>query len=136
MCRNLNLRFLFLLSSVKVFFPVPFCFFWLNILLSFLILLNWFLFLSSFIFPLIFQYCFIPVSLAHVVSSLTYLNLLGLKCLVVIVVFKLSYIFPSRLSSLSIQVTMDMDVNCDSAGVGRPVLFDRLQLWLLEAVFC
>jgi hypothetical protein len=36
---------------------------------------NWFLFLSSFIFPLLFRHCFIPVSLAHVVSSLAYPNL-------------------------------------------------------------
>ena len=32
-----------------------------------------------FIFPLLFQHCFIPVSLAHVVSSLAYPNLLGTK---------------------------------------------------------
>jgi hypothetical protein len=37
------------------------------------------LFLSSFVFPLLFRYCFIPVSLAHVVSSLAYPNLLGTK---------------------------------------------------------
>jgi hypothetical protein len=42
-------------------------------------LLNWFLFLSSFVFPLLFRHCFIPVSLAHVVSSLAYPNLLGTK---------------------------------------------------------
>jgi hypothetical protein len=36
-------------------------------------------FLSSFIFPLLFQHCFIPVSLAHMVSSLAYPNLLGTK---------------------------------------------------------
>jgi hypothetical protein len=40
---------------------------------------NWFLFLSSFVFPLLFRHCFIPVSLAHVVSSLAYPNLLGTK---------------------------------------------------------
>jgi hypothetical protein len=40
---------------------------------------NWFLFLSSFIFPLLFRHCFIPVSLAHVVSSQAYPNLLGTK---------------------------------------------------------
>jgi hypothetical protein len=51
----------------------------LTILLSFLLLLNWFLFLSSFVFPLLFRHCFIPVSLAHVVSSLAYPNLLGTK---------------------------------------------------------
>jgi hypothetical protein len=37
------------------------------------------LFLSSFVFPLLFQHCFIPVSLAHVVSSLAYPNLLETK---------------------------------------------------------
>jgi hypothetical protein len=42
-------------------------------------LLNWFLFLSSFVFPLLFRHCFIPVSLAHVVSSLAYPNLLETK---------------------------------------------------------
>jgi hypothetical protein len=38
-------------------------------------------FLSSFVFPLLFRHCFIPVSLAHVVSSLAYPNLLGTKML-------------------------------------------------------
>jgi hypothetical protein len=37
------------------------------------------LFLSSFVFPLLFRHCFIPVSLAHVISSLAYPNLLGTK---------------------------------------------------------
>jgi hypothetical protein len=85
MCRNLDLWFLFLLSSVKVFFH-PFSLFWLSVLLFFLLLSNWFLFLSSFVFSLLFRHCFIPVSLAHVVSSLTYPNCLGLKGLVVVVV--------------------------------------------------
>jgi hypothetical protein len=45
----------FLLSSVKVFFLAHFRFlFWLSVLLSFLLLSNWFLFLSSFVFPLLF----------------------------------------------------------------------------------
>jgi hypothetical protein len=80
MCRKLDLRFLlFLLSSIKVFFPAPFRFFLLSVLLSFLLLSNWFLFLSSFVFSLLFRHCFIPVSLAHVVSSLAYPNLLGTK---------------------------------------------------------
>jgi hypothetical protein len=81
MCRNLDLRFLFLLSSVKVFFPFfcPFSLFFLSVLLSFLLLSNWFLFLSFFVFPLLFQHYFIPVSLAHVISSLAYPNLLGTK---------------------------------------------------------
>jgi hypothetical protein len=46
---------------------------------SFLLLSNWFLFLSSFAFALLFRHCFILVSLAHVVSSLAYPNLLGTK---------------------------------------------------------
>ena len=81
----------FLLSSVKVFFSRPFSlnFFLFSVLLSFLLLSNWFLFLSSFVFPLLFRHCFIPVSLAHVVSSLAYPNLLGTKrlgcCCVVVV---------------------------------------------------
>jgi hypothetical protein len=33
----------------------------------------------SFVFPLLFRHCFIPVSLAHVVSSLAYPNLLETK---------------------------------------------------------
>jgi hypothetical protein len=69
----------FLLSSVKVFFSAPFRFFLLSVLLSFLLLSNWFLFLSSFVFPLLFRHGFIPVSLAHVVSALAYPNLLGTK---------------------------------------------------------
>jgi hypothetical protein len=82
MCRNLDLRFLLfycLLSKFFSFFSVPFRFFLLSVLLSFLLLSNWFLFLSSFVFPLLFRYCFIPVSLTHVVSSLAYPNLLGTK---------------------------------------------------------
>ncbi len=71
----------FLLSSVKVFFSFfcPFSFFLLSVLLSFLLLSNWFLFLSFFVFPLLFWHYFIHVSLTHVVSSLTYPNLLGTK---------------------------------------------------------
>jgi hypothetical protein len=69
----------FLSSSVKVFFPAPFRFFWLSVLLYFLLLSNCFLFLSSFVFPLLFRHCFIPVSLAHMVSCLAYPNLLGTK---------------------------------------------------------
>jgi hypothetical protein len=73
----------FLLSSVKVFFLFfrPFSLFFLNVLLSFLLLLNWFLFLSSFVFPLLFRHYFIPVSLALVISSLAYPNFLGTKML-------------------------------------------------------
>jgi cellulose synthase/poly-beta-1,6-N-acetylglucosamine synthase-like glycosyltransferase len=54
-------------------------FFWFSVLLSFLLLSNWFLFLSSFVFSLLFSHYFIHVSLAHVVSSLAYPNLLGTK---------------------------------------------------------
>ncbi len=82
MCQNLDLQFLLfycLLSKFFFLFSAPFRFFLLSVLLSFLLLSNWFLFLSSFIFPLLFRYCFIPVSLAHVVSSLAYPNLLGTK---------------------------------------------------------
>jgi hypothetical protein len=64
------------------FFSRPFLLFslfFLSVLLSFLLLSNWFLFLSSFIFPLIFRHCFIPISLTHVVLSLAYPNLLGTK---------------------------------------------------------
>jgi hypothetical protein len=82
MCRNLDLRFFLfycLLSKFFFFFFRPFSLFFLSVLLSFLLLSNWFLFLSSFIFPLLFRHCFIPVSLAHVVSSLAYPNLLRTK---------------------------------------------------------
>jgi hypothetical protein len=61
------------------FFFSPLFTFFLNVLLSFLLLSNWFLFLSSFVFPLLFRHRFIPVSLVHVVSSLAYPNLLGTK---------------------------------------------------------
>jgi hypothetical protein len=69
----------FFIAFCQSFFPPLFAFFLLSVLLSFLLLSNWFLFLSSFVFPLLFRYCFIPVSLAHVVSSLAYPNLLGTK---------------------------------------------------------
>jgi hypothetical protein len=71
--------FIVFCQSFFSFFSAPFCFFLLSVLLSFLLLSNWFLFLSSFVFPLLFRYCFIPVSLAHVVSTLAYPNLLGTK---------------------------------------------------------
>jgi K+-sensing histidine kinase KdpD len=69
----------FFIVFCQSFFPVPFLFFLLSVLLSFLLLSNWFLFLSSFVFPLLFQHCFIPDSSTHVVSSLAYPNLLGTK---------------------------------------------------------
>jgi hypothetical protein len=56
MCRNLDLRFLLFYCLLSKFFSRPFSlsFFGLSVLLSFLILSNWFLFLSSFVFPLLF----------------------------------------------------------------------------------
>jgi hypothetical protein len=71
--------FIVFCQSFFSFFSPIFAFFLLSILLSFLLLSNWFLFLSSFVFPLLFRHCFIPVSLDHVVSSLAYPNLLGTK---------------------------------------------------------
>jgi hypothetical protein len=71
--------FIVFYQSFFFFFSRPFFLFFLSILLSFLLLSNWFLFLSSFVFPLLFRHCFIPVHLAHVLSSLAYLNLLGTK---------------------------------------------------------
>jgi hypothetical protein len=70
------------------FFFIVFCqsFFLLSVLLSFLLLSNWFLFLSSFVFLLLFRHYFISAFLAHVVSSLAYPNLLGTKSLVVVIV--------------------------------------------------
>jgi hypothetical protein len=79
---NLDLWFLlfyYLLSKFFFFFFLPLFAFFLSVLLSFLLLSNWFLFLSSFVFSLLFWYCFIPVSLIYVVSSLTYPNLLETK---------------------------------------------------------
>jgi hypothetical protein len=75
----LFLLFIVFCQSFFLLFFRPFSFFFLSILLSFLLLSNWFLFLSSFVFALLFRHCFIPVSLAHVVSSLAYPNLLGTK---------------------------------------------------------
>ncbi len=70
----------FFIVFCQSFFSRPFfSLFFLSVLLSFLLLSNWFLFLSSFVFPLLFRHCFIPVFLAHVVSSLAYPNLLGTK---------------------------------------------------------
>jgi hypothetical protein len=71
--------FIVFCQSFFSFFSSLFAFFLLSVLLSFLLLPNWFLFLSSFVFPLLFRHCFIPVSLTHVVSSLAYPNLLGTK---------------------------------------------------------
>jgi hypothetical protein len=99
MCRNLDLWFLlFYCLLSKFFFPPLFAFFLLSVLLSFLFLSNWFFFLSSFVFPLLFWHCFIHVSLAHVVSSLAYPNLLGTKrlgccCCCINVLTEMSIIF-------------------------------------------
>jgi hypothetical protein len=71
--------FIVFYQSFFFLFSAPFRFFLLSVLLSFLLLSNWFLFLSSFVFPLLFRHCFIPISLAHVVSSLAYPNWLGTK---------------------------------------------------------
>jgi hypothetical protein len=79
MCRNLDLQFLLFYCLLSKFFSRPFSLFWLSVLLSFLLLSNWFLFLSPFVFPLLFRHCFIPISLALVVSALAYPNLLGTK---------------------------------------------------------
>jgi hypothetical protein len=67
----------FLLSSVKVFFPSLFTFFDLafNCFFSYC-RIGFFIVIR---FPPSFWYYFIPISLAHVVSSLTYPNLLGTK---------------------------------------------------------
>jgi hypothetical protein len=75
--------FFFFIVFCQSFFPAHFRFFWLSVLLSFELV-----FLSSFVFPLLFRHCFILVSLTHVVSSLAYPNLLGTKRLVVVVVVK------------------------------------------------
>jgi hypothetical protein len=69
----------FLLSSVKVSPPPPaiFTFFGLAFYcLSSFCRIGFFIILR---FPLLFQHCFIPVSLTHVISSLSYLNLLGTR---------------------------------------------------------
>jgi hypothetical protein len=59
-------------------FSRPFLLFWLSVLLSFLLFR--FDFLLSFVFTLLFRFCFVPVFLAHVVSSLAYPNLLSCCC--------------------------------------------------------
>jgi hypothetical protein len=86
----------FFIVFCQRFFPFfrPFSLFLLSVLLSFLLLSNWFLFLSSFVFPLLFRHCFIPISLAHVVSSLAYPNLLGTKRLGCCVFLLLSLTLP------------------------------------------
>jgi hypothetical protein len=77
MCLNLDLWFLLFYCLFVKFFPAPFRFFDL----AFYYLFSFFIwFLSSFVFtPLLFRSCFVPVFLAHVVSSLAYPNLLGNK---------------------------------------------------------
>jgi hypothetical protein len=70
----------FFIVFCQSFFPTPFIF-WLSVLLSFLLLSNWFFIFIVIHFPLLFRHCFIHVSLAHVVSSLAYHNLLETKML-------------------------------------------------------
>jgi hypothetical protein len=77
--RTLTFGSFFFIVFCQSFFPRPFSLFLLSALLSFLLLSNWFLFLSSFVFPLLFQHYFITISLAYVVSALAYPNLLGTK---------------------------------------------------------
>jgi hypothetical protein len=86
MCRILIFGCFFFIVFCQSFFFAHFCFFLLSVLLSFLLLSNWFLFLSFFIFPLLFWHYFIPVSLVNMVSSLTYPTCLRLKSLIVVVV--------------------------------------------------
>jgi hypothetical protein len=78
MCQNLDLRFLLFIVFCQVFFPVPFSFFLLSVLLSFLLFLIWFFYrpLFSPYFSLVFCNCYF---FTHVVSSLAYPNLLGNK---------------------------------------------------------
>jgi hypothetical protein len=71
--------FIVFCQSFFSFFPPLFAFFCLAFYCLFSFCRIGFLFLSSFDFRLLFRHCFIPVSLAHVVSSLAYPNLLGTK---------------------------------------------------------
>jgi hypothetical protein len=66
----------FFIVFCQSFFPAPFHFFF-----AFYCLFSYcrIVFLSSFTFLLLFRHYFIPVSLARVVSSLAYPNLLGTK---------------------------------------------------------
>jgi hypothetical protein len=66
----------FLLSFIKVFFPSLFTFFLAFYCLFSFCRIGFFIVLR---FSLLFRHCFIPVFLAHVVSSLAYPNLLGTK---------------------------------------------------------
>jgi hypothetical protein len=80
MCRNLDLRFLVFYCLLSKFFSRAFSlsFFGLAFycLFSFCRIGFCFYRLS---FSLLFSHCFIHVSLAHVISSLAYPNLLGTK---------------------------------------------------------
>jgi hypothetical protein len=72
-----------LLPFVKFFSVSLFRFFDL----AFYCLFSFFIrFFIALYFPLLFRSCFIPIFFAHVISSLTYPNLLGNKGLVVVVV--------------------------------------------------
>jgi hypothetical protein len=94
----------FLLSSVKVFFLFfcPFHFFFLAFYCLFSFCRIGFCFYRP-SFSLFFRHCFILVSLTHVVSSLAYPNLLGLKCLIVVVVFLVPFLRRWDLSVLKIE---------------------------------
>jgi hypothetical protein len=72
-----------LLPFCQVFFR-PFSLFWLSVLLSFLLSRFVFFCRPLFFMPLLFHSYFIPIFLAHVVSSLAYLICLGIKWLVVV----------------------------------------------------
>jgi hypothetical protein len=76
MCQKLDLRFLPFIAFYQVFSRPLFRFFDL----AFYCLLSFFdlVFLSHFVFPLLFHSCFV-LFFAHVVSSLTYPNLLRNK---------------------------------------------------------
>jgi hypothetical protein len=67
----------FLLFPFVKFFPAPFRIFDF----TFYCFFCFFNFLSHFVFSLLFCSCFVPIFLAHMVSSLAYLNLLGNKML-------------------------------------------------------
>jgi hypothetical protein len=73
--------FFFIVFCQSFFFFLfrPFSFFFLAFYYLFSFCRIGFCFLSSFVFPLLFRHCFIPISLAHVVSYLAYPNLLETK---------------------------------------------------------
>jgi hypothetical protein len=80
MCRNLDLRFLPFYCLLSKFFSRPFSLFFV---LAFYCLFSFYRIGFYFYRPsfslFFFRHCFIPISLAHVVSALAYPNLLGTK---------------------------------------------------------